>query len=87
VDHDLIALPRRAGIQLVMQRGLGQQGQSIGLLPEPRRTRARRGRAPRPAPAGRWRTLSGAKFDEVPSCLTWAALAPFACEGAASGAR
>jgi len=39
VDHYLIALPRGAGVDLVMQRGLRQQGQRIGLL-----LRARRGR-------------------------------------------
>ncbi len=32
VDHDLIALARGAGVDLAMQRGLGQQGQRVGLL-------------------------------------------------------
>jgi hypothetical protein len=32
VDHHLVALTRSAGIELVMQRRLRQQGQRIGLL-------------------------------------------------------
>jgi hypothetical protein len=32
VDHDLVALARGAGIEAVVQGGLGQQRQSVGLL-------------------------------------------------------
>lgn len=32
VDHDLIALARGTRVDLVMQRGLGQQSQRVGLL-------------------------------------------------------
>jgi len=32
VHHDLVPLPRRPGIELVMQRRLGQQGQRVRLL-------------------------------------------------------
>ena len=32
MDHHLVALAWRAGIELVMQRRLRQQGQGIGLL-------------------------------------------------------
>jgi hypothetical protein len=32
MDHHLVALPRGAGIEAVMKRRLGEQGQGIGLL-------------------------------------------------------
>jgi hypothetical protein len=32
VHHNLVAFSRRAGIDAVMERGLGKQGQGIGLL-------------------------------------------------------
>ena len=32
VDHDLVALAGSPGIEPVVQRGLGQQGQGVGLL-------------------------------------------------------
>jgi len=39
VDHDLVPLSRGAGVELLMECGLRQQGQRLGLL-----LRARRGR-------------------------------------------
>ncbi len=35
VHHHLIALPWGPGVELVMQRGLGQQGQRVRLLLRP----------------------------------------------------
>ena len=37
VDHHLVALAGGAGIELVMQRGLGEQGERVGLLLRPGR--------------------------------------------------
>jgi hypothetical protein len=37
VDHHLVPLAGRAGIEAVMQRGLGEQGQRVRLLLRPRR--------------------------------------------------
>jgi len=42
VDHHLVPLPRRPGIEVVMQCRLGQQGQRVGLLL--RASRSLRGR-------------------------------------------
>ncbi len=46
VDHHLIAFPRGPGIELVMQRGLRQQGQRVRLLLRPGRGLRRPGRWP-----------------------------------------
>jgi hypothetical protein len=32
VNHDLVTLSRGPGVELVVQRGLGQQCQGVGLL-------------------------------------------------------
>jgi hypothetical protein len=53
VDHHLIALPSGSGIELVMQRGLGQQGQRVRLLLRP-------GRGLRRRVGGRYGGLAGA---------------------------
>jgi len=58
VDHDLVALPRRPGIELVMQRRLREQPKRVGLLlPDARRVRRRglsRHVGRRPSPRGRY---------------------------------
>jgi len=38
VNHDLVALARRPGVELMVQGGLGEQGQGIGLLLHPGRS-------------------------------------------------